>query len=226
MVVKRVESYREQDGAAQHYFAGTPDGSRPGVYYAHLSDMSTMPKNEMEGVAYHEGSPGHHMQISIAQELTSVPQFRTQANFTAYAEGWGLYAELLAKEMGGYQNDFSDFGRLVNEIWRAVRLVVDSGLHAKGWTEQEAIAYFKEKAPVSSEAIQSEIRRYLVIPGQATAYKIGMLKIISLRALAEKELAEKFDIKGFHDTILSGGAMPLGLLERRVNTWITKVKST
>ncbi|NQZ81259.1 MAG: DUF885 domain-containing protein [Colwellia sp.] len=226
LVVKRVESYREQDGAAQHYFAGTPDGSRPGVYYAHLSDMSTMPKNEMEGVAYHEGSPGHHMQISIAQELTSVPQFRTQANFTAYAEGWGLYAELLAKEMGGYQNDFSDFGRLVNEIWRAVRLVVDSGLHAKGWTEQEAIAYFKEKAPVSSEAIQSEIRRYLVIPGQATAYKIGMLKIISLRALAEKELAEKFDIKGFHDTILSGGAMPLGLLERRVNTWITKVKST
>jgi len=225
LVVKRVESYREQDGAAQHYFSGTPDGSRPGIYYAHLSDMSTMPKNEMEGVAYHEGSPGHHMQISIAQELTSVPQFRTQANFTAYAEGWGLYAELLAKEMGGYQNEFSDFGRLVNEIWRAVRLVVDSGLHAKGWTEQEAIAYFKEKAPVSSEAIQSEIRRYLVIPGQATAYKIGMLKIISLRAHAEKELADKFDIKGFHDTILGGGAMPLGLLERRVNAWIAKIKS-
>jgi len=225
LVVKRVEPYREQDGAAQHYFAGTPDGSRPGIYYAHLSDMSTMPKNEMEGVAYHEGSPGHHMQISIAQELTSVPQFRTQANFTAYAEGWGLYSELLAKEMGGYQNEFSDFGRLVNEIWRAVRLVVDSGLHAKGWTEQEAIAYFKEKAPVSSEAIQSEIRRYLVIPGQATAYKIGMLKIISLRAHAEKELADKFDIKGFHDTVLGGGAMPLGLLERRVNAWIAKVKS-
>lgn len=186
LVVKRVEAFREQDGAAQHYFPGTPDGSRPGVYYAHLSDMTAMPKNEMEGVAYHEGNPGHHMQISIAQELTSVPQFRTQANFTAYSEGWGLYAELLAKEMGGYKNDFSDFGRLVNEMWRAVRLVVDTGLHSKGWTEDQAVAYFKEKAPIAEEAIVSEVRRYLVIPGQATAYKIGMLKIMELRASAEK----------------------------------------
>ena len=224
LVVKRVESFREQDGAAQHYFPGTPDGARPGIYYAHLSDMTSMPKNEMEGIAYHEGNPGHHMQISIAQELTAIPQFRTQTRFTAYAEGWGLYAELLAKEMGGYQNDFSDFGRLVNEIWRAVRLVVDTGLHSKGWTETEAIAYFKEKTPVSSQAITSEIRRYLVWPGQATAYKIGMLKIIELRAHAEKELADKFDIKGFHDTILGGGAMPLAVLERRVNTWIANNK--
>tara|TARA_R110002050_G_scaffold167974_2_gene299111 strand:+ start:994 stop:2859 length:1866 start_codon:yes stop_codon:yes gene_type:complete len=224
LVVKRVESFREQDGAAQHYFPGTPDGSRPGTYYIHLSDMTSLPKNEMEGVAYHEGNPGHHMQVSIAQELTSIPQFRTQAGFTAYQEGWGLYAELLAKEMGGYQNDFSDFGRLVNEIWRAVRLVVDTGLHAKGWTEAEAIAYFKEKTPVSPQAITSEIRRYIVLPGQATAYKIGMLKILELRAHAEKELADKFDIKGFHDTILGGGAMPLSILERRVNTWIANNK--
>lgn len=224
LIVKRVEAFREQDGAAQHYFPGTPDGARPGTYYAHLSDMSAMPKNEMEGIAYHEGNPGHHMQISIAQELTGVPQFRTQAGFTAYQEGWGLYAELLAKEMGGYQNDFSDFGRLVNEIWRAVRLVVDTGLHAKGWTEAEAIAYFKEKTPVSAQAITSEIRRYIVLPGQATAYKIGMLKIVELRAHAEKELADKFDIKGFHDTILGGGAMPLSILERRVNAWIAKNK--
>jgi len=224
LVVKRVEAFREQDGAAQHYFPGTPDGSRPGTYYAHLSDMSAMPKNEMEGIAYHEGNPGHHMQISIAQELTGIPQFRTQASFTAYAEGWGLYSELLAKEMGGYQNDFSDFGRLVNEIWRAVRLVVDTGLHSKGWTEAEAIAYFKKKTPVSDEAITSEIRRYIVWPGQATAYKIGMLKILALRAHAEKELADKFDIKGFHDTVLAGGAVPLSILERRVNTWIAKHK--
>jgi uncharacterized protein (DUF885 family) len=224
LVVKRVEAFREQDGAAQHYFPGTPDGSRPGTYYAHLSDMSAMPKNEMEGIAYHEGNPGHHMQLSIAQELTAVPQFRTQANFTAYAEGWGLYAELLAKEMGGYQNDFSDFGRLVNEIWRAVRLVVDTGLHSKGWTEAEAIAYFKEKTPVSDEAITSEVRRYIVWPGQATAYKVGMLKILALRAHAEKELADKFDIKGFHDTILGGGSVPLSILERRINTWIAKHK--
>ena len=224
LIVKRVEPFREQDGGAQHYFPGTPDGSRPGIYYAHLSDMTAMPKNEMEGVAYHEGSPGHHMQISIAQELESVPQFRTQASFTVYAEGWGLYAELLAKEMGGYQDDFSDFGRLVNEIWRAVRLVVDTGLHAKGWTEQQAIAYFKEKTPISAEAIQSEVRRYLVWPGQATAYKVGMLRMLELRAHAEKELGDKFDIRGFHDTILGGGAMPLAILERRVNEWIAKVK--
>ncbi|MCW8833624.1 MAG: DUF885 domain-containing protein [Colwellia sp.] len=224
LVVKRVESFREQDGAAQHYYPGTPDGSRDGIYYAHLSDMTAMPKNEMEGIAYHEGNPGHHMQISIAQELTGVPQFRTQANFTAYAEGWGLYAELLAKEMGGYQNDFSNFGRLVNEIWRAVRLVVDTGLHSKGWTEAEAIAYFKENTPVSAEAITSEVRRYIVWPGQATAYKVGMLKILALRAKAEKELADKFDIKGFHDTVLGGGSVPLAILERRVDSWIAKMK--
>ncbi|GAA6203209.1 DUF885 domain-containing protein [Thalassotalea sp. SU-HH00458] len=226
LVVKRVEPFREQDGAAQHYFPGTPDGSRPGVYYAHLSDMSAMPKNEMEGVAYHEGNPGHHMQISIAQELTSIPQFRTQANFTAYSEGWGLYAELLAKEMGGYQDPYSDFGRLVNEMWRAVRLVVDTGLHAKGWTEQQAIEYFKEKTPIAEEAIVSEVRRYLVLPGQATSYKIGMLKIMELRALAEKMLGDKFDIRGFHDTVLSGGALPLSALELRVSNWIDSMKTS
>jgi uncharacterized protein (DUF885 family) len=220
-VVKRVESFREQDGAAQHYNPGTPDGSRSGVYYAHLSDMSAMPKNEMEGVAYHEGNPGHHMQISIAQELTSVPQFRRQANFTAYSEGWGLYAELLAKEMGAYQDDFSDFGRLVNEMWRAVRLVVDTGLHVKGWTEAEAITYFKEKTPIAEEAIVSEVRRYLVLPGQATAYKIGMLKILALRENAQQTLGDRFDIRGFHDTVLGGGAMPLAILERRVNDWVS-----
>jgi uncharacterized protein (DUF885 family) len=225
LVVKRVEAFREQDGAAQHYNPGTPDGSRPGVYYAHLSDMSAMPKNELEGVAYHEGNPGHHMQISIAQELTSVPQFRTQANFTAYSEGWGLYAELLAKEMGAYQDDFSDFGRLVNEMWRAVRLVVDTGLHAKGWTEEQAIAYFKEKTPIAEEAIVSEVRRYLVLPGQATAYKIGMLKILELRENAKQTLGDQFDIRGFHDTVLGGGAMPLAILERRVNDWVTIEKA-
>lgn len=224
LVVKRVEAFREQDGAAQHYFPGTPNGSRPGTYYIHLSDMNSLPKNEMEGVAYHEGNPGHHMQLSIAQERTDIPQFRTQASFTAYQEGWGLYAELLAKEMGGYKNDFSDFGRLVNEIWRAVRLVVDTGLHSKGWTEAEAIAYFEDNTPVSPQAIISEVRRYIVLPGQATAYKIGMLKILELRAHAEKELADKFDIKAFHDTILGGGAMPLSILERRVNTWIANNK--
>ncbi|QBL09342.1 DUF885 domain-containing protein [Rheinheimera sp. D18] len=225
LTVKRVEAFREEPGAAQHYFPGTPDGARPGIYYAHLSDMRSMPKNEMEAIAYHEGNPGHHMQISIAQELTSVPTFRTQAGFTAYSEGWGLYAELLAKEMGAYQNPYSDFGRLITEMWRAVRLVVDTGLHAKGWNEQQAIDYFLEKTPIAQGAVISEVRRYIVWPGQATAYKIGMLKIVELRSKAQTELGDKFDIRAFHDTVLGGGALPLNVLEKRVNNWIASVKA-
>lgn len=218
--VRRVEAFREQDGAPQHYSAGAPDGSRSGTYYAHLSDMNAMPKTTMEGVAYHEGNPGHHMQISIAQELESVPKFRTQAGFSVYSEGWGLYSETLAKEMGGYENPYYDFGRLVNEIWRAIRLVVDTGLHAKGWTEADAIKYFSDNSSIADGAIIAEVQRYMVMPGQATSYKIGMLKIQELRQHAEDELGSKFDIKGFHDTILGGGALPLELLERRVNAWI------
>tara|TARA_R110000765_G_scaffold43091_3_gene90539 strand:- start:965 stop:2767 length:1803 start_codon:yes stop_codon:yes gene_type:complete len=219
--VKRVEAFREQDGAPQHYSAGTPDGSRAGTYYVHLSDMNAMPKSTMEGVAYHEGNPGHHMQISIAQELESVPKFRTQAGFSVYSEGWGLYSEALAKEMGGYQNPYYDFGRLVNEIWRAIRLVVDTGIHAKGWTEADAIKYFTENSSISQGAIKAEVQRYMVMPGQATSYKIGMLKIQELRKMAETELGDKFDIKGFHDIILGGGALPLELLERKVKAWIS-----
>jgi uncharacterized protein (DUF885 family) len=225
LVVRRVEPYREQDGAPQHYYPGSPDGQRPGIYYAHLSDMGAMPKNEMEAIAYHEGNPGHHMQISIAQELEGVPQFRTQARFTVYSEGWALYSELLAKEMGGYEDPYSDFGRLVTEMWRAVRLVVDTGMHAKGWTQSEAVEFFSEHTPVPEAAIRSEIERYLVMPGQATSYKIGMLKIEELRAYAEEELGEDFDIRGFHDTILGGGAMPLPILERRVEQWVRDQKA-
>ncbi len=220
LVVKRVEAFREQPGAAQHYFPGTPDGARPGIYYAHLSDMRAMPKHQLEVIAYHEGNPGHHMQISIAQELTSVPKFRTQAGFTAYVEGWALYSELLAKEMGAYADPYSDFGRLSTELWRAIRLVVDSGIHAKGWTEQQAVDYFTANSPSAEGAIRSEVRRYIVVPGQATAYKVGMEKIKALRAKAESALGEKFDIKGFHDTVLGGGALPLSVLERRVDEWI------
>jgi uncharacterized protein (DUF885 family) len=224
LVVKRVEPFREQPGAAQHYFPGTPDGSRPGVYYAHLSDMKAMPTHEIEVIAYHEGNPGHHMQIAIAQELTGVPTFRTQAGFTAYSEGWGLYAERLAKEMGAYQDPYSDFGRLSSEIWRAIRLVLDTGIHARGWSEKQSVDYFIANSPAAEGAIRSEVRRYFVIPGQATAYKIGMQKILDLRAHAQKSLGAKFDIRGFHDTVLGGGAMPLELLERRVNTWIDSRK--
>jgi len=226
LVVKRVEAFREQPGAAQHYYPGTPDGSRPGVYYAHLSDMNAMPKTELEVIAYHEGLPGHHMQISIAQELTGIPKFRTQYNTTAYAEGWGLYAEWLAKEMPEtYKTDYAEYGRLMSEMWRAIRLVVDTGLHAKGWTEQQAIDYFTANSSVPAAAVKSEVQRYLVNPGQATAYKIGMIKIQDLRKKAEAELGDKFDIRGFHDAVLGGGAMPLDLLEKRVDLWIAQKKA-
>jgi len=189
LIVKRVEAFRERDGAAQHYYAGTPDGSRPGIYYAHLSDMTAMPKNQLEVIAYHEGLPGHHMQISIAQELEGVPQFQTQLGFTAYAEGWGLYSEKLASEMPGtYADAYQQFGRLSSEIWRAIRLVVDTGLHSKGWTEQEAIDYFMANSPEPYESVRSEVRRYIVMPGQATSYKIGMIKILELRSTAIEAL--------------------------------------
>jgi len=226
MVVKRVEPFREQAGAAQHYFPSTPDGSRPGVYYAHLLDMKQMPKRELEVIAYHEGLPGHHMQIAIQQELQGVPTFRTQVGFTAYSEGWGLYSELLSSEMPGtFEDPLSDFGRLGSEIWRAVRLVVDTGLHAKGWSEQEAIDYFLANTAAPEGQARSEVRRYIVLPGQATSYKVGMLKIQELRAKAETELGDAFDIRGFHDTVLGGGAMPLAILERRVDEWIAQVQA-
>ena len=223
--VRRVEPFREQDGAAQHYRAGTPDGSRPGIYYAHLSDMTAMPIPELESIAYHEGNPGHHMQLSIAQELEGVPKFQSQGGFiSAYGEGWALYTELLAKEMGGYQDPYSDFGRLSSEIWRAIRLVVDTGIHAKGWSEEEAVQYALENSPNPEAAVRSEVQRYYVLPGQATSYKIGMIRIQELRAKAEEELGDKFDIRGFHDTILGGGSVPLSILETRVDQWIQSVK--
>jgi uncharacterized protein (DUF885 family) len=225
LVVRRVEAFREQPGAAQHYQPGTPDGSRPATYYVHLIDMNAMPKVEMESVAYHEGIPGHHMQIAIAQELTGVPQFRTQAFFTAYGEGWGLYAERLAKEMGGFKDPYSDFGRLGAEIWRAIRLVVDTGLHSKGWTEQQAVDYFLANGPTSEGQVRAEIRRYIVTPGQATAYKVGMLKILELRERARAALGDRFDIRRFHDTVLGGGALPLAILERRVDGWVAAERS-
>lgn len=222
--VRRVEAFREQDGAPQHYMSGTPDGSRHGVYYAHLSDMTSMPKYDMESVAYHEGIPGHHMQISIAQELDGVPEFRKRSGFGAYVEGWGLYAEYLAKEMGGFEDPYKDFGRLNAEIWRAIRLVVDTGLHAQGWSQQDAVDYFLENSSIAEGAIRAEVRRYLVMPGQATGYKIGMLKFLELREKAQQELGSQFDIREFHDTVLGGGALPLSVLERIVDDWIAETK--
>jgi len=224
--VRRVEPYREQDGAPQHYQTGTPDGSRPGIYYAHLSDMRAMSIPALEVIAYHEGNPGHHMQLSIAQELTGIPKFRSQGYYlSAFGEGWALYSELLAKEMGAYEDPYSDFGRLTTEMWRAIRLVVDTGIHSKDWSEQQAIDYFLDNSPIPEAAVKAETRRYFVMPGQATAYKIGMIRIQELRAKAEEELGDKFDIRGFHDTVLGGGSVPLSLLETRVDQWVAVNKA-
>ena len=226
LVVKRVEAFREEAGGVQHYFQGTPDGSRPGVYYVHLLDMSAMPLWDLESTTYHEAIPGHHMQISIAQELKGIPLFRTQYGSTAYVEGWALYTELLAKEMGGFYSDpYSDMGRLNNEMWRAVRLVVDTGIHSKGWSEEQALKYFMDNSSTPEAALRAEIRRYFVWPGQATAYKIGMIKIQELRAMAQKDLGAKFTMAGFHDAVLGGGALPLPILEARVKRWVETVKA-
>ena len=223
--VRRVEYFREQTGAAQHYASGTPDGSRPGVFYSHMSDMSTLPIFQLEDVAYHEGSPGHHMQISIQQELTGVPRFRTQYRTTAYTEGWGLYAEWLAKEMGAFEDPYSDFGRLSGELWRAIRLVVDTGIHAQQWGEERAVQYFIDNSAQAEGAIRSEIQRYITGPGQATAYKIGMMKFQELRLNAESALGNNFDIRTFHDVVLGVGALPMPLLESRVDRWVEEVQS-
>jgi uncharacterized protein (DUF885 family) len=187
--------------------------------------MTAMPKAELEVIAYHEGLPGHHMQIAIQQELNDIPMFRRQTGFTAYAEGWGLYAEWLAREMPGtYQDPYSRFGRLGSEIWRAIRLVLDTGLHSKGWSEEQAVQYFLANSATTEPQARSEVRRYIVLPGQATAYKIGMLEIQDLRRRAETALGSRFDIRAFHDTILGGGAMPLTMLEKRVDRWIESAK--
>lgn len=220
LVVRRVESFREQPGAAQHYRQGAPDGSRPGVFYSHMSDMSTLARWQIEDIAYHEGNPGHHMQISIQQELTDVPRFRTQYRTTAYTEGWGLYAEWLAKEMGGFQDPYSEFGRLSGEIWRAIRLVVDTGIHSKRWTEEQAVQYFLDNSAIPEGAVRSEVQRYFASPGQATAYKIGMMNFQQARANAEAALGDAFDVRAFHDVVLGAGAVPMPMMHARVERWI------
>ena len=222
VIVKRVESYREVAGAPQHYYFSTPDGSRPGVFYAHLLDMRSMPIPQLEVITYHEGLPGHHMNFAIARELTDIPNFRKYLYINAYQEGWGLYTEKLAKELGAYRDPYSDFGRLTTEIWRAIRLVIDTGLHSKGWTEEQSIEYFVENSPAAAGQIRAEVRRYIVMPGQATGYKIGMIKMEELRKRAQDRLGAKFDIRGFHDTILGRAQMPLDLLDPRVDRWIAE----
>ncbi|TNE86551.1 MAG: DUF885 domain-containing protein [Deltaproteobacteria bacterium] len=218
--VKRVEPWREQSAGKAFYQRGAPDGSRPGRYYANLYEMADMPTYQMAALAYHEGIPGHHMQGSIAMELTGIPEFRKQGHYTAYGEGWGLYAEFLPKEMGLYADPYSDFGRLAMELWRACRLVVDTGIHHKQWTREQAIAYLDENTPNAEGDIVKAIERYIVMPGQATAYKVGMLEILRLRAHAQQELGEAFDLREFHDVVLTRGPVPLSVLGENVDAWI------
>jgi len=220
--VRRVEAFREKTAGKAFYSRGTPDGSRPGYYYANLNDINDMPKYQMEALAYHEGNPGHHMQLSISQELSGVPEFRKHNSVTAYTEGWGLYSEFFPKEMGFYDDPYSDFGRLAMELWRAARLVVDTGIHDKKWTRTEAIDYLLANTPNPKNDCEKAIERYIVMPGQATAYKIGMMKILELRENAKDRLQEKFDIRSFHDTVINSGPVPLNILEERVDNWINE----
>ena len=218
--VRAVEPWREATASIAFYNSPAPDGSRPGIYYVNLSDMTQVLKPQIEGISYHEGAPGHHFQIAYAQEMEGLPRFRRFGGYGAYAEGWGLYAERLGKEMGFYQDPFSDFGRLSTELWRAVRLVTDTGLHAKRWSREQAIDYFRQNSLLSERDIVKEVERYLTNPGQATSYKIGELKIMELRARAQAALGARFDIRDFHAVVLGSGSVPLDVLEDQVDAWI------
>ena len=217
IVVKRVEPFRERSAGKAFYTSPPEDGSRPGIYYANLYDMRNMPRYQMAALAFHEGVPGHHMQRAIALELGDLPDFRRHASFTAFTEGWGLYSETLAGEMGFYGDPYADFGRLAMELWRACRLVVDTGIHSKRWTREEAIEYLAANTPNPPGDVVKAVERYVAQPGQATAYMIGKLKIMELRARARAELGDAFDIREFHDTVLEDGPVPLSVLEQKVD---------
>ncbi|MBZ6533262.1 DUF885 domain-containing protein [Acinetobacter seifertii] len=220
-----VEQYREKEAAGAEYHQGTPDGSRPGQVYVNTGDFSERSKISMEATAYHEAIPGHHMQIDIAQNLPNLPMFRKQPNHTAYIEGWALYAEQLGKDVGFYKDPLSDYGRLSSELFRACRLVVDTGVHYKKWTRQQMIDFMREHSALDEPDIQAEADRYIAIPAQALAYKMGQLKILELRELAKQELGDRFDIKAFHDMILNAGTLPLNILDARIKNWIKEQKA-
>ena len=218
--VRAVEPFREETAAVAFYNRPAPDGSRPGIFYVNLADMTQVQKPQSEAIAFHEGAPGHHFQIARAQELQGLPKFRRFGYYGAYTEGWGLYSERLAAEMGGYDSALARFGMLSLQMWRAIRLVTDTGIHSKRWSRQKAIDYFTANAPLSARDIEKEVNRYINNPGQATSYMIGQRKIAELRARAEEELGPKFDIRAFHEVILSQGALPLDVLEEQADAYI------
>ena len=218
--VRRVEPFREKSASGGSYMAGTPDGSRPGVFYANAYDLSARPSWAMESLYLHEAIPGHHFQISLQQENEDLPRFRRFGRFTAFSEGWGLYAESLGKELGVYTDPYQYFGGLNAELWRSIRLVVDTGIHAKGWTRQQVLDYMYENSAVAEARAVSEAERFMAIPGQALAYKVGQLKMLAIRTKAEERLGDKFDVKAFHTQMLMDGAMPLSMLEAKIDRWV------
>ncbi len=218
--VAAVPDYLEKTSAPAYYEPGSPDGSRPGRLRIDTYNAPTRNLYQVEDLSYHEGLPGHHMQISIAREQTGVPAFRKFGGYTAFSEGWGLYAERLGKDLGFYQDPYSDYGRLEGDIWRAIRLVVDTGVHAGGWNREQMVDFFHDHSAIDETSIQAEVDRYIAWPSQALAYKVGQLKILELRDRAKKALGDKFDIRAFHDQVIDSGALPLDVLDERINAWI------
>jgi len=218
--VRAVEPFREKSASGGQYRRGTPDGSRPGVFFANTYDIKARPKWAMESLFLHEAIPGHHFQISIQQEIEGLPRFRRFGGYTAFTEGWGLYAESLGKELGVYTDPYQYFGALNAELWRAIRLVVDTGLHFKGWSRQDVLDYMYTNSAVKEARAVSEAERYMAIPGQALSYKIGQLKIRELRERAEQALGDRFDIKAFHTEVLTDGSLPLSMLDAKIDRWI------
>ena len=225
MTVVPVESFREKEAAGAQYLMASEDGSRPGHVQVNTGDFEKRTLMDIEAGEYHEGVPGHHLQISLAQELSAVPPFRRYSLYGAFIEGWGLYAERLGKEVGFYQDPYSDYGRLSLEMVRAIRLVVDTGVHYKHWTRQQMVDYFHAHSTEVEPSVQAEVDRYIAIPGQALAYKLGQLKILELRERAKQQLGSRFDIREFHDELLGAGSLPLDVLEKRMYAWIKAKKN-
>jgi uncharacterized protein (DUF885 family) len=225
LTVEAVPAFMEKDQAPAYYEQGTPGGSRPGTVFVNTYDFEHRSLANVESIAYHEGLPGHHLQISIAQELTGLPQFRKYLHYTAYTEGWGLYAERLGKDIGFYQDPYSDFGRLEADTFRGIRLVVDSGVHSQHWSRQQMVDYFHAHSGLDDSTVNAECDRYIAWPAQALGYKMGQLKILELRDRAEKALGPKFDLRAFHDQVVDSGALPLDVLDARITAWIQSQQS-